>query len=62
MYFYLGRLLAFLTNMGQILKGLPGANTLAYYEHSKNTDVKCFITLGPGRGGSCRWQSCSRPR
>ncbi len=32
--FYLGRLLAFLTNIGQGLKGLPGTNTLAYYENS----------------------------
>jgi hypothetical protein len=34
MYFYMGRLLAFLTNIGLGWKGLPGTNTL-------------FITLAP---------------
>jgi hypothetical protein len=29
-------------------KGLPGTNTLAYYENSLITDRKSFITLGPG--------------
>jgi hypothetical protein len=29
-------------------KGLPGANTLAYYEHSLIAAVKSFITLGRG--------------
>jgi hypothetical protein len=29
-------------------KGLPVINTLAYYENSKITDRKSFITLGPG--------------
>jgi hypothetical protein len=33
MYFYLGWLLAFLTNIGQGWKGLLGTNTLAYYEY-----------------------------
>jgi hypothetical protein len=28
-------------------KVLPATNTLAYYEHSYITDVKCFITLAP---------------
>jgi hypothetical protein len=28
-------------------KGLPGTNTLAYYENLQITDVKFFITLGP---------------
>jgi hypothetical protein len=51
MYFYLGKLLAFLTNIGQGWKGLPGTNTLAYYEYSQNTDIKSFITLCPGGHG-----------
>jgi len=29
-------------------KDLPGTNTLAYYEHLYNMDVKSFILLGPG--------------
>jgi hypothetical protein len=29
-------------------KGLPGTNTLAYYENSKIMAVKSFITLAPG--------------
>jgi hypothetical protein len=32
------------------LKGLPGAKTLAYYENVYITNVKSFITLGPGCG------------
>ncbi len=28
-------------------KGLPGANTVADYEHSQITDEKSFIALGP---------------
>jgi hypothetical protein len=27
--------------------GLPGANTLAYYENSQLTAGECFLTLGP---------------
>ena len=30
------------------LKSLPKTNDLAYYENSEITDVKSFITLGPG--------------
>jgi hypothetical protein len=30
------------------LKSLSMTNTLAYYENSKFTDKKGFITLGPG--------------
>ncbi len=40
-----GRLLAFPINIGLSLKGLLGTNTLAYYEHSKITDIKSFISL-----------------
>ncbi len=29
-------------------KGLPGTNTLAYYENPKITAVKSFIGVGPG--------------
>jgi hypothetical protein len=29
-------------------KGLPGKNTLAYYENLKITDRKSFIIFGPG--------------
>ena len=32
------------------LKGLPGAKTLVYYENVYITNVKSFITLGPGSG------------
>jgi hypothetical protein len=32
-------------------KGLSETNTLAYKENSKITDVKSFITLGPGFEG-----------
>jgi hypothetical protein len=28
-------------------EGMRETNTLAYYEHSKITNVKSFITLGP---------------
>ncbi len=40
-----GRLLSLPTN---IRLGLPGTNTLAYYENQKNTAVKRFIGLAPG--------------
>jgi hypothetical protein len=30
------------------LRALLGTNTLTYYEHSKITDVKSFMTLCPG--------------
>jgi hypothetical protein len=29
-------------------KGLPGSNTIAYYEHLLITDINSFITLCPG--------------
>jgi hypothetical protein len=29
-------------------KLLPRTNTIAYYKHSKISEVKSFITLGPG--------------
>jgi hypothetical protein len=29
-------------------KGLPGPNAQTYYQHSYITDVKSFITMGPG--------------
>ncbi len=29
-------------------KGLPGTNTLAYYENSLITVIKSYILLGPG--------------
>jgi hypothetical protein len=44
--------LTFPTNIRQGWKGLPGTNTLAYYENSKIADVKSFITLGLGLVGS----------
>jgi hypothetical protein len=40
----LGRLLAFPTNTGLGWKGLPGTNTLAYYE---NYGQKKFYNIGP---------------
>ncbi len=36
------------TNIRLGWKGLPGTNTLAYYENSSITAVKGFITLAPG--------------
>jgi hypothetical protein len=42
------RFLALSTNMRLGWKGLPGPNTLAYYENPYITDVKSFITLDPG--------------
>jgi hypothetical protein len=41
------RLLALHTKIRLGCKGLPGTNTLAYYEHLSITDVKSFITLAP---------------
>ncbi len=35
-----------LTNIRLGWKGVPRANTIAYYEHEKITGVKSFITLG----------------
>jgi hypothetical protein len=43
-----GRLLALPTNIKSGWKGLPDTNALAYYENSKITPVKSFITLVPG--------------
>ncbi len=41
---YLGRLLALLANIELGWKGLPGTNTLAYYE---NYGRKKFYDIGP---------------
>jgi hypothetical protein len=54
----LGQAPALLTNIRLGWKGLPGTNTLAYYEHSQLTDVKRFITLDPGSNG---WWLDSKP-
>jgi hypothetical protein len=43
-----GRLLALPTIIRLGFKSLPGSNTLPHYEHSLNTNVKSFITFGPG--------------
>jgi hypothetical protein len=43
----LSRLMALATNTKLGWKGLPKANTLAYYEHSKIADIKTFKTFGP---------------
>jgi hypothetical protein len=43
-----GRLLALPTNIRLGWKGLPGTNTLAFYEHLLITDINIFMTLGPG--------------
>ena len=40
-------LLILLANIRLGIKGLPGKNTLAYYEHLSVTAVKCFVTLAP---------------
>ncbi len=44
-----GRLLALPTNTGLGWKGLPRANTLAYYENLEITAINCCITLATGR-------------
>jgi len=46
-----GRLLALPTNNRLGRKDLPEASTLGYYENSKLTAVKSFITLAAGRPG-----------
>ncbi len=46
------KLLALLTSIRLDWKGLPGTNSLAFYKHSQITDVKSFITLGPGVDGN----------
>jgi hypothetical protein len=43
-------LLALATKYRVVWKGLPRANTLAYYENSYLTAVKSFITLTLGAG------------
>ncbi len=43
-----GRLLALPTNIKLGCEGLPATNTLAYYKNSQITDVKSFVTMGPG--------------
>jgi hypothetical protein len=40
--------LALLGNIRQGWKGLPGTDTVAYYENSYITDIKRFVSLGPG--------------
>ncbi len=51
-HFTLGYAPALLTNIRLGWKSLPGTNTLAYYENSKITDGKSFITLTPGPFGN----------
>jgi hypothetical protein len=43
-----GGLLASPTNICSCWKGLPGTNTLAYYENSQITSVKSFKVPAPG--------------
>ncbi len=45
-----GKLLPLPTNIRLSWKALPGTNALAYYEKSKLTSVKSFITLAPESG------------
>jgi hypothetical protein len=44
----LGRVLSLLGNVRLVWKVLAKTNTLAYKKCSRITDVKSFITLGPG--------------
>jgi hypothetical protein len=44
----LGRAPALLANIRLAGTGLPGTNTLAYYEHLQITAVKSFITADSG--------------
>jgi hypothetical protein len=48
---HLGKLLALPTKISIGWKRLSELNTLAYYENLYITDVKSFITLGPGHTG-----------
>ncbi len=41
-------LLALPPNIRLALKGQPGTDTLANYQHSQVTAVKRFVTFGPG--------------
>ncbi len=43
----MSKLLALPTNIRLGWRGLPGTNTLVYYEHSSITTAKSFITSGP---------------
>ncbi len=44
----MGGVLALATNIRLDWKGLPGTNSLTYYEHLEITDVKSFKTLALG--------------
>ncbi len=44
----LGLALGLTANIRLSCQGLPRTITLAFYENLKITDVKCFMTLGPG--------------
>jgi hypothetical protein len=44
---YSGRFLALPANIKLGCKIMPGTNTPVFYENSKITDVKRFLTLGP---------------
>ncbi len=44
----LGYAPALIANIRPWWKGLPGTNTLAYYEHLQIMDVKSLITFAPG--------------
>jgi hypothetical protein len=48
-----GRLFALPTNNRLGWKSLPVTYTLTYYEKSKVTAAKSFITLGPGEREQC---------
>jgi hypothetical protein len=50
-----GRLLASPTNIRRSWRGLPEANTLAYYENKQITAVKGFIVQAPGGQNSIQY-------
>ncbi len=47
------RLLSLPTNISIGWEGLPGTNTLAYYEHSQIRTLKSFLTLGSANIEKC---------
>ncbi len=51
---FYGRLLTLPMNIRLGWRGMSVTNILAYYESSKITDRKSFITLGPGLSENIR--------
>jgi hypothetical protein len=58
----LGRPHALPANIRPGWRGLPGTNTLAYYENPSITAVKFFIVQAPGNGNAASTTSITTPR